>query len=99
MLDDPSAEVVAVLRDQAFIEIERVANLAASYARSTGEAAFRGDQTSVLVHMRQVRLCCVSMIQTYKDYLEAERDGQGVAEAGGPSHAHRADQRSGDVVA
>jgi hypothetical protein len=93
-------ELRAVLRDAAFIEIERVANLAASYARSTGEAAFRGDQTTLLVHLRQVRLCCVSMIKTYKDYLEAERDGQGMAAAeAGSSDAHREDQRSGDVVA
>ena len=94
----PSPELISVLRDQAFIEIERVANLTASYARSTGEAAFRGDGTMMLVHMRQMRLCCVSMIRTYKDYLE-ERDGQGVAEAAGSSHANREDQRSGDGVA
>jgi hypothetical protein len=88
-------ELRVVLRDQAFDEIERVASLIASYARSAGEAAFRGDETTMGVHIRQVRLCCVSLIKTYKEMA----DGQGMAEGNGPSDAHRADQRSGDVVA
>ena len=66
MTDEPSPELISVLRDQAFGEIERLAGLAASYARSTGEAAFRGDEPTTLVHMKQLRLCCVAMIQTYK---------------------------------
>jgi hypothetical protein len=89
-------ELRAVLRDQALDEIERVASLVASYARSAGEAAFRGDETTMGVHIRQLRLCCLSLIKTYKEMA----GDQGVAEgAVGSSHAHRADQRSGDVVA
>jgi hypothetical protein len=65
----PSPEMISALRDQAFDEIDRVANLAASYARSTGEAAFRGDETTMFVHMKQLRLCCVAMIKTYKENL------------------------------
>jgi hypothetical protein len=88
-------ELRAVLRDQALDEIERVASLIASYARSAGEAAFRGDETTMGVHIRQLRLCCLSLIKTYKEMA----DGQGMAAEVGPSDAHRADQRSGDVVA
>jgi hypothetical protein len=88
-------ELRAVLRDQALDEIERVASLIASYARSAGEAAFRGDETTMGVHIRQLRLCCLSLIKTYKEMA----GDQGMAAEAGPSHAHRADQRSGDVVA
>jgi hypothetical protein len=90
--------VIAVLRDAAFIEIERIAGLVASYARSTGEAAFRGDETTMLVHMKQARLCLISMIKTYKDLLELCADDQGMA-AREPAHDYREDQRSGDGVA
>jgi hypothetical protein len=74
----PSPELVSVLRDQAFEEIERVASLVASYARSTGEAAFRGDETTMAVHIKQLRLCCLSLIKTYKENMGGT-DGQNVA--------------------
>ena len=68
MNDEPSSpELISALRDQAFEEIERVSELAASYSRSLGEAAFRGDEATVLAHLKQLRLCCLSMIQTYKN--------------------------------
>jgi hypothetical protein len=96
MPDAPSPELRAVLRGQALDEIERVASLVASYAHSAGEAAFRGDETTMGVHIRQLRLCCVAMLKTYKEMA----GDQGVAEgAVGPSHAYSQDQRSGDVVA
>ena len=72
MADALSPELISVLRDEAFIEIERVANLVASYARSTGEAAFRGDDATMLIHMRQLRFCCIAMIQTYKDCFDGQ---------------------------
>jgi hypothetical protein len=67
--EPPSPEMFSVLRDQAFEEIERVAGLAASYSRSLGEAAFRGDRATMDMHLRQLRLCVLSMIKTYKDFL------------------------------
>jgi hypothetical protein len=69
MTDAPSPEVISLMRNQAFDEIERVANLIASYARSTAEAAFRGDETTMVVHIKQVRLCCLSMLKTYKENM------------------------------
>ena len=38
----PSPELISALRDQAFEEIGRVSDLAASYSRSLGEAALPG---------------------------------------------------------
>ena len=76
MQDRPSLpEVSSVLRDQAFDDIREVSGLAASYARSIDEAAFRGDGVTVLAHLKQLRLCIVSMIRTYKDYLQGKDDG------------------------
>ena len=63
----PSPELLSALRDQGFDEVERVANLAASYSRSIGEAAYRGDEATMIVHLKQLRLCCLSMIKTSKD--------------------------------
>ena len=66
----PSSELHSVLRDQAFDEIGRVSELAASYSRSIGEAAYRGDQATVEAHLQHLRLCCISMIRTFKDTLQ-----------------------------
>jgi hypothetical protein len=71
-VDDPaSADLATDARNRAFDEIEHVAHKAASYCRSTGEAAFRGDDLEVLVHLKQVKACLVDMIRTYKTYFEA----------------------------
>lgn len=71
MQDKPSSpELTSVLRDQAFDEIGRLGVRVESYARSIQEAAFRGDAATVSTHLQEVRLCCLSMIKTYKDYLQ-----------------------------
>jgi hypothetical protein len=88
-------ELRSVLRDGAFEAVIETASLAESYARSLGEAAYRGDQTTVHSHIWQLRACCLALIGIYKDHL----DGQGMAEADRPSHGDRQDQRSGDGVA
>ena len=73
MNDAPqSPELVSVLRDQAFDEIEHVANKAASYSRSISEAAFRGDDVEVLVHLKQLKACLISMIRTYKEFFDEQ---------------------------
>ena len=65
----PSPEIIAELRNQLFEEIMRLSDLAVSYSHSIGEAAFRGDQTTVVVHMRQLRECLLRMFETQKDFL------------------------------
>ena len=84
-------ELGSVLRDQAFDDIGRVSELAGSYARSAAEAAYRGDAATVGVHLKQLRLCCLSLIKTYKDHI----DGDGIS-ASGPAHDNGADQRPGN---
>ena len=98
MPDQPaSPEVVSFLRNQGFDELMRDAEMAASYCRSIGEAAYRGEELTVGVHIKQLRLCCLAMIKTYKICFEGK--GEGVPREPGPSHADRQDQRSGDGVA
>jgi hypothetical protein len=87
------------LRDMAFEEINRVCFLTESYSRSIAEAAFRGDEATVRMHLDQMRACVVSMIQTYKFSLEGTGNGQGVPAKDRRTVAHREDQRSGDAVA
>ena len=66
----PSSELTSALRAQAFAEIVQSATLAISYSHSLAEAAYRGDQLTVEVHLKQLRLCCLSMIGTWKDFLQ-----------------------------
>jgi hypothetical protein len=63
--DAPSAELVAALRDQAFEAILETSDMAASYARSLGEAAYRGDELTMVAHIKQLRLCTTSLIGTF----------------------------------
>jgi len=68
MNDILSPELIS--RDQAFEEVERVSSLAASYARSAGEAAYRGDQVTVKVSLQQLRLCTIHMIHMFRDFID-----------------------------
>ena len=98
MPDKPaSREVVSFLRNQGFDELMRDADLAASYCRSIGEAAYRGEELTVGVHIKQLRLCCLAMIKTYKVCFEGA--GEGLPGEPGPPLPDREDQRSGDGVA
>ena len=77
MADATSADLTTDLRNRAFEEIEIVANKASSYSRSIGEAAYRGDDLTVLVHLKQLRSCTITMIKIYKNYVSGEPpDGQ-----------------------
>lgn len=87
------------LRDMAFEEINRVCFLTESYSRSIAEAAFRGDEATVRMHLDQMRACVVSMIQTYKFSLEGTGKGERVPAKDRRTVAHRDDQPTGDVVA
>lgn len=91
------APINSVLRDQAFEAIIEVADQAASYARSIGEAGYRGDQLEVAVHLRQLRECCIAMAKTYNEYL-AKANGQDLAETENERRGGQ-DQRPGDAVA
>ena len=68
--EPPPSELTSVLRDQAFAEIVQVAAWAESYSRSIVEGAYRGDQLTVEVHLRQVRKCCNSLVVTYWAFLQ-----------------------------
>jgi hypothetical protein len=68
--EKPNPELVEALRNEVFQEIEREADLVASYARSAGEAAYRGDQVTLGVHLKQLRLCLLLMIKLFKEGLE-----------------------------
>lgn len=48
--------------------------LAASYARSAAEAAWRDDKVTLGVHLRQLRLCVITAIQTFKELSDCPRE-------------------------
>jgi hypothetical protein len=77
MSDQPTPDVGQVLLGEACKEIRRVSKLSTSYSRSIGEAARRGDEVTLEAHLKQLRLCCLAMIKTYKDYLKEKTNGQG----------------------
>jgi hypothetical protein len=51
-------------------------DLAASYARSAGEAAWRGDRATLQLHIKQTRLTLLTAIETFKLLGEAAQDGR-----------------------
>ena len=97
--EPPDATIIEVLRRDAFEEIERGAYLAEDYARMLFDAAERRDLMGTAGRLQQFRLCTINMIQTFNHFLREKPHGQDVAGNARPSHANRADQRSGDVVA
>lgn len=93
----PSQEAIAEAKWQAFQTIEETADLMASYARSIGEAAYRGDEIELGVHIRQVIACARSMARVYREIIGgngADDTGQKAAGAAGGGAA----QSSGDGV-
>lgn len=101
MADVPAptrAELVEALRSDLFEEVVRVADLSRSLCVSIGEAAYRGDQTTMTVHLRQLRACVLEMIDTQKTLQRAERPrDQNLAEKGNGA-GRGDDQRAGDGV-
>lgn len=95
MPDEPT--IASVLRDAAFEDISEKAALAESYARSLGEAAYRGSRIATAVHTDELRLVCIAIIKTFNDYLRDKPHGEGVAEAGS-SRPDRAGEQAGDGV-
>jgi hypothetical protein len=100
MPDAPDPSLIELLRRGAFDELGRMAFLAEEFAQKLFDATERGDLMAVAGRLQQLRFCTMAMIQTFNHFLRTQPHGQGMAAAeAGPSHAHRADQRSGDVVA
>jgi hypothetical protein len=98
MADAPDPSVAELMFREALEEVGRVACVAEDYAQKLFDATDQRDVMAIAVRLQQLRFCTINMIQTFNHFLR-KRDGQGMAEERGPSHAHRADQRSGDVVA
>jgi hypothetical protein len=65
----PSAEAIAVGRNLAFDAISEVLDQAQSFALSAREAAYRGSQTTLEIHLRQLRDCTVAACATFREYF------------------------------
>jgi hypothetical protein len=59
------APVTAVCNDLAFDAIVECCDLAASYARSAAEAAWRGDRWLLAGHLSQLRACVVTALDAH----------------------------------
>jgi hypothetical protein len=56
--------------------IAEAMDLAASYARSAAEAAWRADQLTLEVHLKQLRLSVLAGIETFKLLGDAVQGGR-----------------------
>jgi hypothetical protein len=65
-----SPAALSACRDLVFEAIQEPLNLASSYALSAREAAFRGSAATLEIHLRQLRLCVLNAISTYKEQLQ-----------------------------
>jgi hypothetical protein len=66
-IDRPIAEAISVVRDLAFEAVIEHCCLAESYARCAAEAAWRGEESTLGVHLQQLRLCVIAAIQAFKE--------------------------------
>jgi hypothetical protein len=102
MSDEPSSEAVSAARDLAFHALMDEVEVSGSYLRSIGEAAYRGDELTVGVHLRQLRLRLIAMLSIYNAGIVA--NGPHASRALDESHRrwqerNRQDQRPGDGMA
>jgi hypothetical protein len=66
----PSAAALSAGRDIVFEGLREFFELAASLSRSGEEAAFRGDETTIGVHIRQLRAVVVEIIQLRNELVD-----------------------------
>jgi hypothetical protein len=66
----PSQAAISASSDLVFEAIIENADLAASYAISVREAAWRGDTSLLGMHLAQLRLATIAAIKTYKEEIE-----------------------------
>jgi hypothetical protein len=78
MAAGPSPEAVSACRDLVFESLIEIGSLAESYGRSLAEAAWRGDRSTVEVHLRQLRACVLAAIDAFKA-LDAAEAGRAAA--------------------
>jgi hypothetical protein len=76
-VESASAEAIAAARDLVFEGLIEAGSLAESYSRSLTEAAWRGDRSTVEVHLRQLRACIVAIIGIFKQLDGVEAKGGG----------------------
>jgi hypothetical protein len=57
---------ITAVRDLAFESLVEQCALAESFARSAAEASWRGDELTVGVHLRQLRLTVIEAIKTFR---------------------------------
>ena len=69
-----SPAAISAARDLVF-EVVEAGSLAESYSRSLTEAAWRGDLSTVEVHLRQLRACVVTSIGIFKQLDGGEERG------------------------
>ena len=70
-----SPTAITAARDLVFEGLIEAGSLAESYSRSLTEAAWRGDQSTVEVHLRQLRACVMTSIGIFKQLDGVEAKG------------------------
>jgi hypothetical protein len=73
----PSAAALSTCRKLLFDAMREIFDLTASYAVSGAEAAFRGDELTIGVHIKQIRSCLIEVIRLRNDL--AAQGGKAVA--------------------
>ena len=70
----PADRCASAVNDLQLDLIGETIELAASYARSAAEAAWRDDKVTLGVHLRQLRLCVITAIQTFKELSDGPHE-------------------------
>jgi hypothetical protein len=72
--NDKHSKVQTALDDLCLEAIVEFADMAASYARSASEAAWRGDRDFLRVHLAQLRFSAIEAIKVFKDLSGETRE-------------------------
>jgi hypothetical protein len=75
-LAPPSPAAIGMANDLCYDFIVQNCELAASYARSAGEAAWRGDRQTLGTHLRQLRLVVIALLQSYNEIADVAENGR-----------------------
>jgi hypothetical protein len=98
-MSDALKEVRSALRNQGFERLIDNADTAGSYCRSISEAAYRGDELLLGVHLQQLRGLVIAMLKTFKEDVSANGQDAGTGRPELTAQRHREDQRPGNGVA
>jgi hypothetical protein len=78
-LAPPSPAAIGAANDLRYDFIVENCEIAASFARSAAEAAWRGDKQTLGTHLRQLRIVVLAVLQTHNEITHVDAENSRAA--------------------